>query len=234
MKKEVLGIKIDDVNLEQATDKVVSWLKTNTKHYVVTPNPEFVVMAQKDLELKKIINNADLSIPDGVGLRLVTDIVCYTPGIDLMESLIKRSVDYGFTVGLLGGEEGVAEKAAERLRKKYPKVKIVFAESGGKVDKEGKLLKFPRLLKSRSCDILFVAFGQPKQEKWIAKNLPNIPVKVAMGVGGGLDYLSGKVPRAPKLMRNLGFEWLFRLILQPWRIKRQLALLEYLRLIMLS
>lgn len=254
MKKNVLGIKIDDINIDQATNVVVSWLKTSTKHYIVTTNPETIVMAQKDQELKKIVNNADLSIPDGVGLRLVTDIECLSPGIDLMEELISRSLDYGFTIGFLGGNDGVAEKATECLMRKYPNLKISFVSDGGIIDENGERIrqvgssKYYVLReytgKSKNThttnyilpatDILFVAFGQPKQEKWIAKNLPNIPVKVAMGIGGGLDYLSGQVPRAPKLLRRFGFEWLFRLILQPWRIKRQLALLEYLRLIMLS
>ena len=251
MKKEVLGIKIDDIDIDQAIEMVKGWLSKSGKHYVVTTNPETIVMAQKESQLKNIINNASLSIPDGVGLRLTTDVVCYTPGMDLMEELIKQSSDYGFTVGFLGGEEGVAEKAAECLRKKYPKLKITFANSGGKVDSNGNVIarsdsdeaifyrkeRLPRPFGVRNdevVDILFVAFGQPKQEKWIAKNLSNIPVKVAIGVGGGLDYLSGKVPRAPKLLRRLGFEWLFRLILQPWRIKRQLSLIKYLVLLMTS
>jgi len=213
MKKDVLGIKIDDVNIDQALEVVKGWLKTKTSRYIVTPNPEIVVMAQKDQQLKEIISNADLAIPDGVGLKLLTDIVCYTPGIDLMEALIKSSLDYGFTIGLLGGSKGVAEKAAECLRKKYPGVKIVYANSD--------LIKLPKL------DLLFVGFGAPKQEKWIAKNLDKLPVKVFMGVGGSFDFLSGRIPRAPKLIRKLGFEWLFRLRVQPWRIKRQMALLKF-------
>lgn len=231
MKKSVLGVKIDDVNIDQAIEVVFGWLKKPGKHYIVTPNPEFVVMAQKDDKLKKIINSADLSIPDGVGLKLATDIVCLCPGIDLMEELIKRSGDYGFTVGFLGGGIGVAETASKCLLQKYPKLKISFVSDGGKIDSDGiqnTKYKIPQ------TDLLFVCFGQPKQEKWIDKNLEDIPVKVAMGVGGALDYFSGNVPRAPKFIRGIGLEWLFKLIIQPWRIKRQLALLEYLRLVMLS
>ena len=86
-------------------------------------------------------------------------------------------------------------------------------------------------LKSKKVDILFVAFGSPKQEIWIADNLNKIPAKVVVGVGGSFDFISGKVPRAPKFVRNLGLEWLFRLIIQPWRIKRQLSLLEFIYLV---
>lgn len=234
MKKDVLGIKIDDINIDQAVGVVLNWLKKPGKYYIVTTNPETIVMAQKDPQLKKIINNADLSIPDGTGLRLATDIVCNTSGIDLMEELIKQSLDYGFTVGFLGGEEGVAEKAAKCLRKKYPKLKISFVTDGGEISKDGEMAVEVVSSKIPNTDLLFVAFGQPKQEKWIVKNLPRIPVKVAMGVGGSLDYLSGKVQRAPLFIRKLGFEWLFRLIIQPWRFKRQLALIKYLQLIFLK
>lgn len=227
MKQNILGVKVDDVSLDEALKMVDGWLVNKDKHYIVTPNPEIVVTAQKDPELKRIINNADLGIPDGIGLKLAGDIVCNTPGIDLMEKIIELAQDKGFTTGFLGGRDNVAKKVVECLKKKYPKLKVVFAESGGEVDNQGKLLKYPKLLRSLNCDILFVAFGPPKQEKWIAKNLDKIPVKVAMGVGGSFDIISGMVPRPPIFIRKLGFEWLFRLILQPWRIKRQLKLLKF-------
>lgn len=247
MKKQVLGIKIDDVRIDQVVETVKSWLSKPGKHYIVTPNPEIVVMAQKDVELKKIINSADLAIPDGVGLRLSTDIVCHTPGTDVMEQLVKLASEKGFTTGFLGGRGDVAKRTAECLKRKYPGLKVVFASSGGKIDSEGNSIEYSvesiegkKQKKAEShytlysipyTDLLFVAFGPPKQEKWIAKNLGKLNVKVAMGVGGAFDYLSGKLPRAPGWIRNLGFEWLFRLIIQPWRIKRQLALLKYLWLI---
>ncbi len=242
MKVNILGVKIDDVDILQVVDQVEEWLKKDGKHYIVTPNPEIVVMAQKDLELKNIINNAELAIPDGVGLKLATDIENTTPGVDVMEELVKMAAEKGFTIGFLGGRDQVAKEVKERLLKKYPKLKVNFADSGGEVDKNGDVIarseatkqskkRLPRPFGARndeSIDILFVAFGPPKQEKWIAKNLEKIPVKVAMGVGGAFDYISRKVPRAPVFIRKIGFEWLFRLVVQPWRIKRQLALIKYL------
>lgn len=238
MKKIVLGINIDDVTMNQVIEIAEGWLSKPGKHYIVTPNPEILVMAQDDRDLKEVINNADLAIPDGVGLKLTGDIVMTTPGIDVMEGLIKMAEEKGFTVGFLGGRGEVAAKIAECLRKKYPKLKISFADSGGEVDENGKMLSDYRLPTTaedgsqKTVDLLFVAFGPPKQEKWIAKNLSKLPVKVAMGVGGAFDYLSGKVPRAPIWIRNLGFEWLFRLCLQPWRIKRQSTLIRYLYLLL--
>lgn len=226
--KYVLGVKINDVSLEEAVKVVENWLKGKGKHYIVTPNPEFMMAAQKDKVFMDILNNADLSIPDGVGLKLSGDIQSTTSGIDLMEALIKKAAEGGFTTGFLGGRDEVADKAAERLKKKYPKLKIVFAESGGQIRKDGSL---PSSISIPTTDILFVAFGQVKQEKWIAKNLPHIAVKVVMGVGGAFDYLSGDVPRAPQWLRGLGLEWLFRLVIQPWRIKRQLVLIKFAWLI---
>lgn len=238
MKKNVLGVKIDDISVDQAVKAVEDWLHKLGKHYIVTPNPEIVVMAQKDLELKKIINNADLAIPDGAGLKLSGDIVNTTPGIDLMESLIKLAADLGFAVGFLGGRGEVAKETAERLRKKYPKLTVRYALEGPVIPAKAgiytnKDLWIPDQVRDDKVDILFVAFGPPKQEKWIAKNLDKLNVKVAMGVGGAFDYLSGRIPRAPKLMRSLNLEWLFRLIIQPWRIKRQINLLKFLLLVML-
>lgn len=226
MKKDILGIKIDDVNIDQAVEIVEGWLKKGGKHYIVTPNPEIVMMAQKDLELKKIINKADLSVPDGIGLKLSGCLVYHTPGIDLMEELIKLAADWGFTVGFLGGRDRIAKKAAECLRSRYPNLMVSFTYGDVEVDEGGIVINDERLTLPKA-DLLFVAFGPPKQEKWVAKNLPKVNVKIAMVVGGAFDYLSGQVPRAPKWLRNLGFEWLFRLIVQSWRIKRQLALIHF-------
>lgn len=217
MKKQVLGVKVDDVNMDQALETVHGWLSKEDKKYIVTPNPEIIVAAQKDSRYRQILNDADLSIPDGVGLKLSGKVKNHITGVDFMEKIISHSIDWGSTVGLLGGRGEVAKKTSERLKKKYPKLKVSF------------VCEEPR--KIPATDILFVAFGPPKQEKWIAKNLAGLDVKVAMGVGGAFDYISGVVPRAPVWIRKTGFEWLFRLIVQPWRIKRQLALIKYVLLL---
>jgi len=242
MKKDVLGIKIDDIIIDEAVKTVEGWLSKPGKHYIVTPNPEIVMMAQKDQELKEIINNADLSIPDGMGLRFATDIVYISPGVEVLESLVKMAEDLGFTTGFLGGRGEVAKMASERLKKKYPKLTVRYALEGPVIPAKAGIYTNKDLwiplsrdtfdqVRDDKIDILFVAFGPPKQEKWIVKNLERIPVKVAMSVGGAFDYLSERVPRAPVWVRSLGLEWLFRLIIQPWRIKRQLALVKYLWLI---
>lgn len=215
MKVDILGVKIDDIDINEALAQVEKWVVNPGKHYVVTPNPEFLVVAQKDPVFKKILNDADLSIPDGAGLKLSGKIKNTFSGTDFMEKLIGVSAEKSFAVGFLGGKDGVAKEAAECLKQKYPKLKVVFTSA----DTESLI---PPL------DLLFVALGHVKQEKWIAANLDKIPVHLAMGVGGAFDYLSGRVPRAPVWMRGLGLEWLFRLVIQPWRIKRQLALGQYI------
>lgn len=147
-----------------------------------------------------------------------------------MEELIKLSAELGLTIGFLGGREGVAKKVKECLEQQYQTISVEFAESGGKFDKEGNSLSGKKLT-IPPLDILFVGLGHGKQERWIAKNVTKVPVKVFMAVGGTLDYLSGSIPRAPRIIRSLGLEWLFRLGLEPWRIKRQLALFEFIWLL---
>lgn len=245
MKTNLLDVKIDDIDINEARNTILKWLSVPGKHYIVTPNPEFLVIAQIDTEFKNILNKADLGIPDGAGLKLSGKIKYTLPGVDLMEALIKDCADNGFAIGLIGGSKNLANKLSERLKTKYKGLKIEIADSNfivniigeeiidstlnletGKKDKE---IYHKDLYKK--IDILFVAFGMLKQEKWIAKNIDKLNIKVMMGVGGAFDYLSGNTPRAPEWIRTLGMEWLFRLISQPRRIKRQLALLKYLWLL---
>lgn len=258
---KVLGVWVDKVTMEKAVDLVMNWVKEGGKHYIVTVNPEFVMASRKDPEFKRVLNEADLAIPDGVGLKLASDMESIIAGVDLVEKLCERVVDYGFTTGFLGSRGGSAKKAAECLQKKYPGLKAVFAEDGPEVDMGGnekldvRSWKIDNEIRSRklekdqtsniqfrdppsnlqhpasNIDILFVAFGQVKQEKWIAKNLDKLPVKVMMGVGGSFDEISGRVPRIPKWVQSLGLKWLARLIIQPWRIKRQTALLKFFWLV---
>lgn len=279
-KKFLLGIGLTDEKEESILEYIVkSAKKSIEKYYIVTPNPEILVFAQKHKDFKTILNEAKIALIDGVGIIwaykvLGKDIGYRVSGTDFMEKLCKAVSDYNLaskekpiTVGFLGAKPGVAELTAERLSQKYIGLKVAFAgdewisdvKSLSHVANDARRTKSKNLKlapsslsESRSpkgnlgsnnktgsafssfasgqasdIDILFVAFGFPKQEMWMAENLNKIPVKVAMGVGGAFDYISGNVPRAPVFVRNLGFEWLYRLIRQPWRWKRQLALIEF-------
>ncbi|OGF21340.1 hypothetical protein A2316_03255 [Candidatus Falkowbacteria bacterium RIFOXYB2_FULL_38_15] len=227
MKVNILGTLIDNIKKEELLLEISSFLEDGKKHFLITPNPEIVLSAQKDEEFKAILNRADIAIPDGFGLILAsyylkTPLEDRITGVDLMLEICKIAEGKKKSVYLLGGEEGIAEKTAKVLIDKFPKLKIVGAESGGKIEKEKlKDDNFLKKINEKNPDIIFVALGGGKQEKWIDANLKNIPsVKLAMGIGGAFDFISGKIKRAPPLMRKLGLEWLFRLFLEPRRIKR--------------
>ncbi len=200
--------------------------KTPKKIFVVTPNPELLVVANSDERYKNVLNSADLALPDGVGVILASKILGIglkekITGVDLLENLCKAVAKRPITVSFLGGGPKIAERTAECLKKRYFGLKIGFFGS--------EIKNFNEL---KGTDILFVAFGSPKQEFWIAKNLKRLPVRLAVGVGGAFDMISGKVLRAPRPVRDIGFEWLFRLIIQPWRIKRQLSLFKFILLVL--
>jgi len=222
----LLGVGFTDAKEQQVLEYIATGLQKNEeKYYVVTPNPELLVIANKDLRYKTILNNAELALIDGIGVVMALWLIGKgfkqrLAGVDLMESLCKYVSKQPITVGFLGGGVGVAELTAECLIKKYPGLRV------GLISKE-----WDESLEDKKVDILFVAFGSPKQEIWISENLKNLPVKTAIGVGGAFDLASGKVPRAPKFLRGLGLEWLFRLTVQPWRIKRQLSLIKFVYLV---
>lgn len=240
MKVSILGVNIDNVTMEETLERVEAFLSDGQKHQIVTVNPEFVVTAQKDSEFRRILNSVDLAIPDGIGLVLASRLIRHdrsklygaplrerVAGRDLIEQLASLGAKRGFKIYLLGGEKGVAKKAAEILRNRYPRLKIVGAEEGlpaealspsaplGTGSVEGRRWGIIKEINRVQPDFLFVAYGAPKQDKWIAKNLAELNVKVAMGVGGALDMIAGITPRAPLWMRRLGLEWLWRLFLEP-------------------
>jgi len=236
-KKNILGVGINSLTEKKVLEYIEKSINSSSeKYYIVTPNPELLVIAARDNKYKKILNEARLALPDGIGVILAgkllgKNISTRITGVDLMENLCKRVAEKPITVGFLGGGPGVAEKTSECLQKKYPGLKVAFADS----ELNSKNLKhYKSRIKGQIpiLDILFVAFGSPKQELWISQNLKKLPVKVAIGVGGAFDFISGKVKRAPIWMRKLGLEWIFRLIIQPWRIKRQASLLLFLFLIL--
>lgn len=224
MKKiELLGIKIASILQKEIIPIVIIRLQEKNykkPFYITTPNPEIIVVAQKNAELKNAVNESDLAIPDGVGLVwasrfLGTPLRERVTGIDLMLGLCKEFAAKKISVGLLGAQDGVAKAASVNLKKIYPQLEIAFAQS--EIPKE-----------KLKCDFLFVAYGAPKQEKFIyeqvqkIKNKKNNQVnfKGAMGVGGAFDFLSGRVTRAPVFIQKLNLEWLWRLIIEPWRWRR--------------
>ncbi len=243
----ILNVKITNETEKNILEYLFQRIrKGSEKTFIITPNPEMLTYAQKHLAYQDKLNSADIALPDGIGLFFAGGVLGEhlqerITGVDFLEKLCKESKSLPISMGFLGGKEGVAKRAAECLLKKYPWLDIVFV--GEEWNKDGfkvasslqleaskKIDKHPTNYQSltTNIDMLFVAFGVPKQEEWIYENLPKISVKAAIGVGGAFDFISGSVIRAPFIVRLLGFEWLFRLIIQPWRFRRQLALLEFI------
>lgn len=217
---EILDIHLDRVSMNQALVKIQAFLLDNTLHHIATVNPEFIMAARKDKKFHEILNSTDLNVPDGFGLQcaawfLGEKIGERITGVDLTWEICKLAAEKGYSVFFLGAAEGVAEKAAHRIELLNPGLKIAGTYSGTP-DEEG----IAERINSVSPDILLVAFGAPKQEKFIFDNRGALKVKLAMGVGGTFDYIAGIVPYAPTWMRESGLEWLYRLFTQPKRWKR--------------
>jgi len=207
-KTEIFGIKFDNLTIHEALEKI--------QGFVVLPYSEFVVRAQKDEEFRNILNSADFCLCEGRGLWLVARLLGRKlkqeiNGVELIHKLNQKSKIKNQKLFLLGGIQKVVKKTAEKLGDSI----IGFEHGYQDLDK---VIEKINLLKP---DVLLVGLGSPKQEKFIYENLKKIPsVKLAIGVGGAFDFISGRIKRAPKLIQKIGLEWLWRLILQPKRIGR--------------
>lgn len=234
VKKEILGVGVTNGTKEEILEYLIEKItQTDEKFSVMTPNPELIVYSTRHKAFRDILNTARISLVDGVGLMWAGKVLNKPlkerfTGVDFMLEVCKRSVGKPVNIGFLGGGPGIAELTSECLLKKYPKLSISY------VSQEWDVSGFRKQEMANTIDILFVAFGFPKQEKWIAENLDKLPFRVGVGVGGAFDYISGNVPRAPQAVRSLGLEWLYRLIRQPWRWRRQLALFEFVGLVLKS
>jgi N-acetylglucosaminyldiphosphoundecaprenol N-acetyl-beta-D-mannosaminyltransferase len=226
----ILGVPVDAVTYDEWLIMIGRWMQDRTggePHHVCTVNPEFIMIAQRDPNFFNVLNRADLCIPDGVGLLWAARYLGHplperVTGSDGVPRIAERAAQEGWRLFLLGAAPGIADKTAEILMARYPGLKIVGTYSGSPASyEEDELVE---QVNASGADILFVAYGAPVQDKWIARNLPRLRVKMAMGVGGAFDFIAGVVPRAPLWMQRLGLEWLFRLVRQPRRIGRMLRL----------
>lgn len=218
---DILGVKVVSSPMSEVLRVLREKMARKTydrPYFVVTVNQEFVVMAQEDKEFKTILNLADLAIADGFGLKLAgaTHIV---PGRKVVEELLRlrKKVFY------MGGRNGISQTMA----KKYGGE---FAE-GGRSDEN---LEIIREINGYKPDLLLVAFGAPWQEKWIYRHLPEIKAKMVMGVGGAFDYLTGKAKVPPDWVNEIGLEWFWRLVHEPWRWRRQLRLVKFAGLVIMG
>ncbi len=218
----IFGLKINNVNREEALRYIEGFFGEERFHYIVTLNPEGVVIAQKNRKFSSVINEADLVVADGSWLVraarfLGEDIKERVAGIDLLLEILKLCEDRGFSVYLLGAKEEVVSSAKKRLEKILPGIRILGIHNGYFNAEEEK--KIVEEIKSLKPDFLVVGLGMPKQEIWMSQHR-DLPVKVAIGVGGSFDVISGNIPRAPYWMQTMGLEWFYRILKDPKRIKR--------------
>ncbi|MFA6423949.1 MAG: WecB/TagA/CpsF family glycosyltransferase [Candidatus Magasanikbacteria bacterium] len=231
----VLGVKIDNLTMDEAVGKAREFLYNGKQNFIFTPNPEMLVDAQSDEYFKTVLNFGDLNLCDGFGISLVSlGKIKRITGVDFVFRLCEMAQTENKSIFLVGSESReILKKTVDNLKKQFPKLRIAGFHPGPQINSllvEDKQTIVPEPEMNDQAiheiivtapDILLVAFGHNKQEKWIYENIKNFPsVKIAMGVGGTFDYLSGTVKRAPCFMRKIGLEWVYRLIVQPSRIKR--------------
>jgi len=219
--RSILGLKIHAVDTEGALSAIEEFIRSGAPHVVVTADSSGVVLAQSDAELREIVNSADLVTPDSVGIlwaarRFGDPLPERVSGVDMVEHLCGRAAEAGYRVFLLGASPGVAEEAAFALQKRHPGLEIAGTHHGYFKPEESDAVA--RKVRDSKPHILFVAMGQPLQEKWIARYKDEIGVPVSMGVGGTFDVLSGRRKRAPKWMQRCGLEWIYRLVCNPRKI----------------
>ena len=225
MKTEILGVRFDNLTQQEAAQRGRQLLEEDKFHYVVTPNPEFLLAAEKDPEFRRVLNAADLVLPDGIGVVysakiLGTPLKERVPGIEFAEAMLSALNDMGGRLYLLGAKPGVAEEAGRRICARYPALVLCGTHDGYFKDEQAIL---PEIAAAKP-DLLFVCLGAPKQEKWMARWGRHTGAKLAIGLGGCLDVFAGNVQRAPERWQKLGLEWAYRLKKEPKRIGRMAKL----------
>lgn len=229
MRIEVMDIPFDNVTMEEALDAAQRLIDAPGTAYVVTPNSEIVYETMFQPDLREIVCQADLVLPDGAGVVLGAKILG-TPlkqkvaGIDFGHGLMNRLKDTDKTFYFLGSKPGVAELAAQKMQEKYPGLKICGTADGYFQDEDAVVAA----VNEKKPDVLFVCLGAPKQERFMAKHKDALQAQLMVGLGGSLDGFAGIAKRAPKWMIRLNLEWFYRLIREPKRLGRMMRLPKFL------
>lgn len=229
MRIDVMGVGFDSLTIEEAVAKAKSLMAERRAAYVVTPNPEIVMVCREQPEAMEAVQAADLVLPDGIGVIygariLGTPLKSKLPGIDFISALMEDISKQGKRVFLLGAKPGVAETAGERLAARYPGLVIAGTQDGYFKDDAPVV----EAVNAAQADLLLVCLGAPKQELWMRRNQSRLNVGLMAGLGGSLDVFAGTVKRAPKAFQKLGLEWLYRLLKEPKRIGRMMKLPKFL------
>lgn len=222
-------MRVDCLDTKETLERIEGFVGSGRLHQVATVNPEFVMRAQNDREFARVLDGADLCLPDGTGVvwaarRQGCALGGPVAGTDLVEPLAAVCARRGFRLFLLGAQPGVAHELAAGLAAANSGLQVAAYSGNPEVSGDEDSLS---RISAHGTDVLLVAYGAPTQELWIDRLRPRLAVSVAMGVGGAFDYLTGRVPRAPAWMRRTGLEWLHRLAHQPWRFRRMTVLPLY-------
>jgi N-acetylglucosaminyldiphosphoundecaprenol N-acetyl-beta-D-mannosaminyltransferase len=227
---DILGIDFLKKSFVEVVGVLTERIHQNEKTFVVTANPEIVMYTRENPEYKETVKNADFVVPDGSGIILAAKILNHplsgrVTGYDLMIRLLELANQNQWRIYLLGGQEETNQKAAVNIRMQFPNAQLVGARNGffnwedNTINEE---------IQSLSPDLVFVCLGFPRQEKWIAENLVHFSKGVFIGVGGSIDVIAGEVKRAPEVWQKMNLEWFYRLMMQPSRWRRMLALPRFL------
>lgn len=240
MKKiSIFGVNIHNITLKDTVLLLKEYLKGDSTKKIYTPNTEIVMTAKDDEDLRSLLNRGDMIIPDGIGLIYGSKIQGKplkerVTGFDTSIELLKIADENSYSLYLLGGKDGISSEAAKNIGERYPSIKIAgfhhgyFSGSHMGIKDSEEEFKIIEEINDKKPDILFVGLGFPKQEIWIDSNVHKLNAKVIIGNGGVMDILSGNAKRAPEIYQRLGLEWLYRLIQEPSRIKRQLVLPKFM------
>jgi N-acetylglucosaminyldiphosphoundecaprenol N-acetyl-beta-D-mannosaminyltransferase len=231
---EILGVRVDDATYDDLLAHVDAFVAAGQPHQIITLNPEMLVAAREDAAFRRVLNDSDLNVADGVGLILAARWLGLplrerVTGSDGIYRIAAHCAQRGYPSFFLGAAPGVADVVAERMAAANPGLVVAGTYAGSpRVEDEDEVIAQVR---ATMPDLLFVAYGVPAEEKWIARNRGRLAVPVMIGVGGAFDFVAGVTKRAPVWMRRLGLEWLHRLAREPWRWRRQLALPRFVALV---
>ncbi len=232
---DVLGCRLDCVDIEEATARILSYARGTHPAQVVTLGTEMVVAAQRDARFRATLAASALNVCDTVGVlaaarRRGARIAARVTGVELLERLCAAAAREGLPIYLLGGAPGVAIEAARVLAERYPGLRVAGADDGYFPPERANAVA--EAIARSGARLLFVGLGSPRQEFWLAEHLAQSGAGAGIGVGGAFDALIGRVPRAPESWRRLNLEWLYRLLREPHRWRRQLALPHFVALML--
>jgi N-acetylglucosaminyldiphosphoundecaprenol N-acetyl-beta-D-mannosaminyltransferase len=235
MTLELMGVPIHNVTMDETLAWIGRWVEEGTPHQIATVNPEFLMRAREHADFRATLQRAALCIPDGIGILLAAwlrgkPLYERVAGSDLVPCLAERAAEHHWRVFFLGAAPGVAELAAARLRDKHADLNVVGCYAGSPArDEEQEIVA---RIRQAQADIVLVAYGAPGQDLWLGRNLATTGAAVGVGVGGSFDFVAGVSRRAPRWVQRIGLEWLYRLLQEPWRWRRQLALPRFMWLVL--